>query len=197
MKLIRAASATVLAVFAATSVLAQSGGLEITVVDATDNTPLPAATVILSNTQQLVDETAYTTDKNGVASFPILRAGGGYVVEVRMPGYSTVRQTDVRVRLSSTEKLTIVLGDAYVERETVRATTDVVSAAIASRCSLSSCAIFPEQISSRSASTMCGSVTTGRKPPSFNSLRSDVAARPRSIPLGVKTTRGLRQGRRA
>ena len=126
MKLIRAASATILAVFAATAVLAQSGGLEITVVDATDNTPLPGATVIVSNTQQLVDDTAYATDKNGVASFPILRAGGGYVVEVRMAGYSTIRKPDLRVKLSVTEKLTIALGEAYVERESVVATTDVV-----------------------------------------------------------------------
>ena len=32
------------------------------------------------------------TDINGIAEFPILRPGGGYVVQVTMPGYAGVRK---------------------------------------------------------------------------------------------------------
>jgi hypothetical protein len=82
----RAVLAVTLVILAVTSVAAQSGGLKVKVVDAEDNTGLPGATVILSNTQGLIDQTAYQTDAKGIADFPILRAGGGYVVEVQMSG---------------------------------------------------------------------------------------------------------------
>jgi hypothetical protein len=126
MKLFRVASAAILVALAVTSVAAQSGGLKVKVVDAEDNMELPGATVVLSNTQGFVDETAYQTNVKGIAEFPILRAGGGYVVEVRMPGYGTVRKTDVRVRIGQTENLVVAIGDAFVEKETVVATADVV-----------------------------------------------------------------------
>jgi hypothetical protein len=123
----RAVLAVTLVILAVTSVAAQSGGLKVKVVDAEDNTGLPGATVILSNTQGLIDQTAYQTDAKGIADFPILRAGGGYVVEVQMSGYGTVRKTDVRVRIGQTENLVIAVGDAFVEEVTTTATADVVS----------------------------------------------------------------------
>jgi hypothetical protein len=121
-----AASAAIVVTLAVTSVAAQSGGLHVTVVDAEDNTELSGATVVLSNTQGFVDETAYQTNVRGIADFPILRAGGGYVVEVRMPGYGTVRKTDLRVKIGQTVNLVVALGDAFVEKETVVATADIV-----------------------------------------------------------------------
>jgi hypothetical protein len=126
-RLFRAAFAMILVTFAVTSVAAQSGGLRVKVVDAEDNVALPGATVIISNTQGLIDETAYRTDAGGIADFPILRAGGGYVVEVRISGYGSVRKTDVRVRIGQTENLVIAVGDAFAEDVTVTATADVVS----------------------------------------------------------------------
>jgi hypothetical protein len=67
----------------------QSGGLRVVVVDATDNSPLPGATVTLSSDVQLVPETSALTDSEGRAVFPVLRPGGGYAVEVAMPGFAT------------------------------------------------------------------------------------------------------------
>ena len=72
--------------FAVGSVAAQSGGLTIKVVDAADQSPLPGALVILTNTVQLISETAVLTDPDGLAEFPILRAGGGYIVQVTLEG---------------------------------------------------------------------------------------------------------------
>ena len=127
MSLVRVILAATLVALAVTSVAAQSGGLRVKVVDAEDNTALPGATVMLSNTQGLIDQTAYQTDTKGIAEFPILRAGGGYVVEVRMPGYGTVRKTEIRVRIGQTENLVIAVGDAFSEEVTVTETADVVS----------------------------------------------------------------------
>ena len=89
----RTVLATLLVLAAAGAVAAQStGSMKVIVVDKTDQTPLPGAVVILTNTQQLIAETVQRTDRTGVCDFPILRAGGGYVVEVQMAGFAPVRQ---------------------------------------------------------------------------------------------------------
>jgi outer membrane receptor protein involved in Fe transport len=126
MKLTRTVLATIVVASAITSVAAQSGRLEIIVVDATDQSPLPGATVVLTNTVQLVAESVVQTDINGSALFPILRPGGGYIVQVTMPGYAGVRQDEIRVSMSDPLKLTIALGEEITEVEKVVATRDVV-----------------------------------------------------------------------
>jgi len=126
MKLIRTALATIVVAAAITSAAAQSGALTIKVVDGADQTPLPGATVVLSNALQLVGESAVQTNIDGLAEFPILRPGGGYIVQVAMPGYATVRQDEIRVSISGAQTLTITLGEAITEHEKVVATRDVV-----------------------------------------------------------------------
>ena len=49
---------------------------------------------------------------------------GGTMVEVRMPGYGTVRKTEVRVRIGQTENLVIAVGDAFSEELTVTETAE-------------------------------------------------------------------------
>jgi len=126
MKLIRTALATIVVAAAITSAAAQSGALTVKVVDGADQIPLPGATVVLSSALQLVGESAVQTNIDGRAEFPILRPGGGYIVQVSMPGYATVRQDEIRVSISGAQTLTITLGEEITEHEKVVATRDVV-----------------------------------------------------------------------
>ena len=81
-----------------TPAVAQIGSLTVTIQDADSLETLPGVTLQLSNTNQLVAPTAALTDRNGVAQFPVLRAGGGYVLEISTPGYARQRIPDIRVK---------------------------------------------------------------------------------------------------
>ena len=116
MKLTRTALWVLVVVCAATVASAQSGGLTIKVLDAADQSPLPGATVVPTNTVQLVAETVVQTNIDGLAEFPILRPGGGYIVQVTMPGYAGVRKDEIRVKLSQSQTIAIPLGEEGAAR---------------------------------------------------------------------------------
>ena len=107
----RRALAILAVALAVTSVAAQSGSIKVRVVDAENQDPLPGATVVLSNTVQRISETAMRTDADGVADFPILRAGGGYIVQVTLEGYAGVRMDEIRVGINDRQEVVIPLGE--------------------------------------------------------------------------------------
>jgi hypothetical protein len=100
------------------------GGLTIRVLDA--NGPLPGATVTLRSDTQQIRPTAEQTDGNGRVAFPVLRAVGGYIIEVSFPGYGTQRRDGIRVKPGENQILTVQLADEYSEKVTVVAQRDVV-----------------------------------------------------------------------
>lgn len=118
-----AALVTVLAVSAA---LAQSGGMRVTVYDGADKSPLPGVTVTLRNSQQLVATTTQLSDRNGVVEFPVLRAGGGYSVEVSFPGYAKQMATNLKVEISKVLPLTFTLSPEITEKVIVKGARDKV-----------------------------------------------------------------------
>jgi hypothetical protein len=119
MKLARFVGALALASIAVTTASAQSvGGLSIRVIDNSDKTPVIGAAVTLSNTSKLVATSTLITDAKGVALFPVLRAGPGYVIQVIMDGYAGIRQ-EVSVSLGTPKDVVIVLVPEKTEVVTV------------------------------------------------------------------------------
>jgi outer membrane receptor for ferrienterochelin and colicin len=108
-------------------VLAQTGSLEVTLLDAGTQQPLPGATVVLSNPLGLIAPTAEVSDTDGQVEFPVLRAGREYVLEVSMPGFATQRHPEIRVRGSQPTKLVVQLAPEMEERVEVSAREDVVA----------------------------------------------------------------------
>jgi outer membrane receptor protein involved in Fe transport len=108
---------------------AQTGSLEIAVLDSETRDPLPGATVTLSSSMGLIAPTAVVSDEEGVARYPVLRAGGGYALDVSMPGFGTQRHADVRVRSNQTTKLAIQLAPEMKEHVQVVARSDIVDLA--------------------------------------------------------------------
>ncbi len=107
--------AMVLALLPWTALAAQlTGGLTVAVADA--DGPLPGATVRVTHPEQRVGDYAERTDANGLAFFPVLPAGGGYVVEISSPGLGTVRLDAVRVAASGNRTLPVTLAGEYTER---------------------------------------------------------------------------------
>jgi hypothetical protein len=83
MRWVRALGAFVLAAFVVTTASAQAtGGLRIRVVDNSDKSAVVGAAVTLANTNKLVATSTLVTDVDGVALFPVLKAGPGYVVTI-------------------------------------------------------------------------------------------------------------------
>jgi len=105
---------------------AQTGSLEVTVVDGENNTPLPGATVVLSNAMGLIATTAVLSDENGLSRYPVLRVGGDYALDVSMPGFGTQRHSGIRIRSNQTSKLAVVLAPEMEEHVEVVARPDVV-----------------------------------------------------------------------
>ena len=113
-------------IFAVSSAPAQTGGLEVAVIEAADGAPVTGAAVRLTNEQGFVAETVELTDVQGRAFFPVLRGGTHYVVEVSYPGFSTQRLGNVRVRNNQTERLVLALLPAHEEQIQVTAGPEVV-----------------------------------------------------------------------
>jgi len=124
MKLMRTVLFIAVAVFAISAVSAQTGGLIIKVVDS--DGPLPTARVTITNENGYVKESTVTTNKQGVAEFPVLRAGGGYVIEVSFPGMATQRLSDLRIRLNERSPYTVQLQAEYTETLTIVGEGDTV-----------------------------------------------------------------------
>ena len=122
MRILRTAVAVGIALFAFSVAAAQSGGITVAVTDG-EGSPLPGAIVTISHETGSVKTTSEMTDKRGVVVYPVLRAGGGYIIEVSFPGggFATVRQDNVRVQLSQTTTLPVTLTDEIMERVKVTA----------------------------------------------------------------------------
>jgi hypothetical protein len=116
MKSIRTALGVAVAALAVSTAAAQTGGLRIRVVDASDKSALPGATVQISSTQGFIAPTSAATDKDGIAFFPVLRPAGGYVIEVSMTGYQRVRIPDVRVKSGAPVDMPVGLTPDLVEK---------------------------------------------------------------------------------
>ncbi|MBZ5640103.1 MAG: carboxypeptidase-like regulatory domain-containing protein [Acidobacteriia bacterium] len=100
---------TAVVAFGIHRVAAESGGIEVRVFDASGRNPVAGASVILSSALGMVRTTTVATSAKGVAFFPVLRPGGGYVVEVAAPGFARVRVVDVRVRIQEIARVPIRL----------------------------------------------------------------------------------------
>jgi len=116
MKRVRALGALALAAFSVTTVSAQAtGGLRIRVIDNSDKSAVIGATVTLASTNKLVATSTLVTDRKGIALFPVLRAGSGYVVTVSMDGYAGIRQ-ELVVTNGQQKDVAIALAPEHVER---------------------------------------------------------------------------------
>src|SRR5262245_14064738 len=111
----------------ASAALAQTGGLDVVATDAQSKAPLPGATVVLTSATQQIPATALLTDAAGKASFPVLRGGGGYAVEVRLAGYATLRVPELKVSLGKTGLLPIGLFPELQEKVGVSAKREGVA----------------------------------------------------------------------
>ncbi len=127
MKLVRTAL-TILAIFGLATVGAYAqgtGGLIVTVVDSSGAT-LPGATVTISHETGNIKPYSSLTNAKGVAEFPVLRPGPGYIVEVSFPGFGARRETGIRVPIGNVQQLPISLAEEMQERVRVVATENVV-----------------------------------------------------------------------
>ncbi len=119
MRLYSRVLAGLLTAFALTTAAAQTGAIRVRVIDASDRTPLPGVTVVLRNSMQYVATTTVLTNREGVAEFPVLRAGSGYSLEVSFPGYAKQIQTGLKVPISQVLQVGFALSPEMVEREVV------------------------------------------------------------------------------
>ena len=126
MKSLRTCLAVCFVVLAVTSVAAQSGGLRVTVHDAADKSTLPGVTVVLRNSQQLVATTTVITNKNGVADFPVLRAGPGYSLEVSFPGYAKQQMASIRISINQVQSVSFILTPEMQEKVLVEGKRETV-----------------------------------------------------------------------
>jgi len=104
---------------------AQTGSLAVEVMGS--NGPLPGATVTISHEINYVATSSVPTDARGLAEFPVLRPGRGYVVEVSLPGFGTRREENIRVRINETTWLSVHLSMELVERVIIVERPDAVN----------------------------------------------------------------------
>jgi hypothetical protein len=110
-----------LSVCAVTAASAQAtGGLKIRVIDNSDKSAVIGAAVTLSNTNKLVATATIVSDVDGVALFPVLRAGSGYVITIIMDGYAGIRQ-EVSVKNGTVTDVPIAMAPEMAERVVVTA----------------------------------------------------------------------------
>jgi hypothetical protein len=109
--------------------LAQTGGIDVRVVDPSGD-PLPGATVTISHPTDYVKPTAHQTDSKGLVSFPVLRATGsagvGYTIQIAMPGFSSLQFTDLKVRIGKSVTLPVRMSVQMEERVEVLGRSEVV-----------------------------------------------------------------------
>lgn len=121
-----AAWAALLLAAGAPPVLAQAGGLRVTVLEADSDRPLPGAAVRLWSETGRIAETVVATGADGVAEFPVLAAGGGYAIEIAAPGYGSRRVQELRVGSGDTRSLVVRLLPELRETARVVATSGTV-----------------------------------------------------------------------
>ena len=105
----------------------QTGGLRIQVLDGADHKPLPGATIVLTSAAGPVPESERHADIDGIAYFPILPPGEGYVVLVTMPGYVTARRDEIGINTGAMQTLVITLREDEASHGLYPATTASVS----------------------------------------------------------------------
>ncbi len=116
MKLVRLFAAFGLSVLAVTLASAQAtGGLRIKIIDNSDKSAVIGAAVTLSNTNKLVATSSIVTGVDGVALFPVLRGGSGYVIDVIVDGYARIKQEAV-VKVGKIQELVIALAPEMEDR---------------------------------------------------------------------------------
>jgi hypothetical protein len=126
MKVLRTLLAAGFVVLAVSTAIAQTGGMRVTVYDAADKSPLPGATVVLRNSQQLVAMTTVITNKSGIADFPVLRAGSGYSLEVSFISYAKQQMANIRVPINQVQSVSFILAPETVEKVVVEAHRETV-----------------------------------------------------------------------
>jgi len=114
-RFLRAIVTPCLVLLAVTTAVAQTGGIEVVITDP-DGSPLPGATVTLSNRQGYVKTTTVLSDRDGIALFPVLRPGEGYAVVISFPGFSPIRADELYVRLSQAMPVRVQMLEEYQER---------------------------------------------------------------------------------
>ena len=85
------------ALLAAGRASAQTGGLRVVITDAATKAPVASVEVVLGSATHQVATTALRTDAGGAVEFPVLRAGGGYTLDVHLAGYAPLKLQDLRV----------------------------------------------------------------------------------------------------
>lgn len=105
---------------------AQSGGLEIVVRNAADGAPLAGAEVTLSHPEQFIATTKLFADEAGIAFFPVLRSGGGYVVEIQLAEYAGRRIDELRVQSNAIKRVDVLLSTAVFESVSVNTARSIV-----------------------------------------------------------------------
>lgn len=118
--------AGLLAAFALSTAWAQTGAIRVKVVDGTDKSPMQGVTIILRNSMQYVATTTVLTNKDGIAEFPVLRAGAGYSVEASFISYAKQVQANLKVSINQVLQVNFVMTQEMVEREVVKATRETV-----------------------------------------------------------------------
>jgi hypothetical protein len=104
---------------------AQTGGLTVIVTDP-EGVPLPGATVTISHETSFVKTTAVMTNDRGMAEFPVLRPGPGYMIQVSFPGFASLQFPDLRVKIGEEQKLPVQLTEEIVERVKVQTEGEVI-----------------------------------------------------------------------
>jgi outer membrane receptor protein involved in Fe transport len=66
------------------------------------------------------------TDLDGYANFPVLRAGGGYILNVSSTGYATIKLENQRVKVSETVVIPVGMAEAIQEKVEVVATRQAI-----------------------------------------------------------------------
>jgi len=109
---------------------AQTGSLRVRVTNA-EGGPLAGAIVTLRNTESLVPPTTITANREGLAEFPILRAGSGYIVQVTFPGYAPCVVENLRIGIDDNLDLPIRMTTQIREEVEVHASREPVDLASA------------------------------------------------------------------
>jgi hypothetical protein len=104
----------VLALCASSARAQTTGGLKIQVVDDKDKSAVIGAAVTLGNTKRLVATSTVLSDGSGVALFPVLPVGSGYVVTILMDGYAGIR-LDAAVTADKVRELAVAMTPERVE----------------------------------------------------------------------------------
>lgn len=104
---------------------AQTGSVFVHVEDP-EGLPLPGAVVALSNAVQLMAPASAATDRDGLAEFPVVKSGGGYRLEVGMPGFARQRFDDLRVPIGGVLRFPVRLTTEIREQVEVSARRAVV-----------------------------------------------------------------------